>query len=822
MKKNIFTRVLCGLGMPGKIIVLIISFIGVCNPQISLAQHSISGIVRDLKTGNTLFGAHILLPDLKLTGVTDQDGQFTIHGISKGFYSIRVSYMGYNTWSQQVKIQRDTTITVSLEGGALLGEEVSITAIRAQEKYPAAFSTISGKQLQMNNLGKDIPTLLQTTPSLVVSSDAGNGIGYSSMSIRGTDLTRINVTINSIPVNDAESQGVWFVDLPDLASSTTNVQIQRGVGTSTNGAGAFGASVNFLTSDLHQDPYGELDVSGGSFNTFKSTLRFGTGLMANKICLDGRLSYIHSDGYIDRAFSNLKSFYISGGYYSKNTTIRLITFSGFERTYQAWEGVPKDSLTTNRTYNPAGEYTDNNGNICYYNNQTDNYQQDNYQFHFSQQILKNWNANLALHYTKGRGYYENYKQDASFADYSLPDVIIGGETITTTNLVNRKMMDNDFYGLTFSTNYSIPEKFKITIGGAWNHYYGQHFGKIIWAEYASTGDNDRNWYYNTGVKSDFNVYTKASYQFAGKLTIFGDLQIRYVTYRMEGTLDNLRSLDQTHRFTFFNPKAGLNYAVHKKHDIFGSFGVANREPSRNNYKDADPGKFPTNETLYDLEVGYSFKDNNVTTSINGYYMNYKNQLVLTGEINNVGEAIMVNVPESYRAGVEIAAHANFFRKLLALTLQGTFSSNKIKNFTQYIDSYDSAWNASQDTVYLGTTNLSFSPELIVNGIVTVTPVKGLSISLTSKYVGKQYIDNTCSTNRMLQGYWVTGGNVDFTFKTRIINEIAVNFAVNNLFSTRYETNAWVYPYYQAGNYYEYNGYFPQALRNFLIGITLKI
>ncbi|MEI7725123.1 MAG: TonB-dependent receptor [Bacteroidota bacterium] len=786
------------------------------------AQIAISGIITDKTAGTPLSGAHLSTGNSSLPTISGEDGRFLLNHIKPGNIIITASFMGFKTFNKGMVILHDTMLNIQLEGSALLGDEVSIIATRAHDKYPTAYSSISNNQISAVNLGKDIPSLIQGSPSVVATSDAGNGVGYSTFSVRGSDLTRINVTINSIPLNDAESQGVWFVDLPDLASSTGNIQIQRGVGTSTNGAGAFGASINFMTSDLHQDPYGELDLSGGSYNTFKSTLRFGTGLMSNKFSVDGRLSYIRSDGYIDRAFSNLKSYYLAGGYYGKKTTVKLITFSGFERTYQAWEGVPKDSLMTNRTYNPAGEYTDKSGNTAYYNNQTDNYQQDNYQLLFSQLIAKNWNFNTAVHYTKGKGYYENYKQGAAFADYGLNDVIIGGDTLTSTDLVNRKMMDNDFCGITFSTNYTLPEKLKLTLGGAWNRYYGRHSGKVVWAEYASNGDNDRNWYYNTGLKKDFNIYGKASLQLLKKLNLFADLQYRHVSYQMHGTLDNLQTLDQQHLFNFFNPKGGVFFELDKKNDFYGSIGVANREPSRNNYKDADPGHMPSNETLYDYELGYNFKLTDFTAGANFYYMAYKNQLVLTGEINNVGEAIMVNVPHSYRTGIELSASAGFFQRKLLISINATLSQNKIKDFTQYIDTYDENWNPGQDTIYLGKTDLSFSPDVILNTVITYKPIPSLSFSLDSKYVGKQYIDNTSDDGRSLKAYFVNGFSAMYTVKTKLFDEIGFNLSINNLFNRKYETSAWVYPYYQGGVYNEYNGYFPQALINFLVGVSVKI
>ncbi|MDP1621629.1 MAG: TonB-dependent receptor [Bacteroidales bacterium] len=788
-----------------------------------IAQVTISGIIIERETGNPLPGAHISVENNSLPTVSDKNGRFLLTRIKPGVGTVRASFIGYKTFYKPMLLINDTIIHIAMEGSALLGDEVNIIATRAQHKYPTAYSSISNQEISAANLGRDIPYLIQNSPSTIVTSDAGNGIGYTGISIRGTDLTRINVTVNSIPLNDAESQGVWFVDLPDMASSTENIQIQRGVGTSTNGAGAFGASINFMTTDLQQDPYGELNLSGGSYNTFKTTLRFGTGLMANKFSVDGRLSYIHSDGYIDRSFSNLKSYYLAGGYFGKNTTIRLITFSGFERTYQAWEGVPKDSLAMNRTYNPAGEYTNESGALKYYDNQTDNYQQDHYQLLFSQLLTKQWNFNTAIHYTKGKGYYENFKQDAAFGDYGLSNVIIGNDTLTATDLINRKMLDNDFYGITFSTNYTLPEKFQVTLGGAWNRYKGQHFGKVIWAEYASNGNNKRNWYYNTGLKNDLNIYGKASVQMLKKLSLFADLQYRHVSYTMKGTLDDLRLIDQEHLFNFFNPKGGLFFEINKQNDLFFSVGVANREPSRNNYKDADPGKIPTKETLYDYELGYSFKHPGVSASANLYYMDYRDQLALTGEINNVGEAIMVNVPHSYRAGIELGASAGFFQRKLLLAVNATLSKNRIRNFTHYIDAYDQDWNPlGQDTIFLGETDLSFSPNVIMGAIITYKPIARLSFTLNTKYIGKQYIDNTSNEGRSLKGYLVNGISAMYSVKTKLIGEIGFNLTVNNLFNRKYETNAWVYPYYLGGTYNEYNGYFPQALINFLFGISVKI
>jgi len=784
------------------------------------AQVTVKGTLTDQSTGAALSGAHLVWEKSNEKAVSDAEGHFIFRKLKRESGILRVSFMGYRTEKIALTLAGDTVLNISLSPEPILGDEVNITATRVQKNTPATFTNLTRKEIDDLNQGRDMPFLLQATPSVVVTSDAGNGIGYTGMNIRGSDLTRINVTVNGIPVNDAESQGVWFVDLPDLASSTENIQVQRGVGTSTNGAGAFGATVNLQTNLLRDEPYGELDLSGGSFNTFRSTLRFGTGLIAGKIAVDGRLSFIRSDGYIDRASSNLKSYYLSAGWFGKSTTLKLITYSGLEKTYQAWEGVPKDSLATNRTFNPAGIYWDSLGQVHYYNNQTDNYQQDNYQAIFSQFLTENWNLNVALHLTRGRGYYENYKEDAELADYGLINVVIGDSVISTTDLVNRKMMDNNFYGFTFSTQYNLRKKHRIILGGAWNRYYGEHFGKIIWAQYASNGDNDRNWYYNTGLKKDFNIYLKANFTITRHLNLYGDLQYRFVDYTMEGTTDKPygRRLDQQHRFNFFNPKAGVYYTFNDKHAAWFSFGIANREPSRNNYKDADSLHMPQPERLFDYELGYNLTLAWLNAGVNLYYMRYHDQLVLTGEINNVGEAIMVNVPRSYRAGIELSVSATFWKKL-NWAVTATFSRNRVLDFTEYVDNWDT-WG--QDSAYLGDTPLSFSPDLLASSILTYTPVKNLSFSWTARYVGKQYIDNTGSDERMLDGWFNNGLGAKYSFRVKPFREIGINLNVNNIFNAKYETNAWVYRYIYEGKEQEYNGYFPQALRNFLVGVTIGI
>jgi len=786
------------------------------------AQFKVHGTIRDLSTGNSLPGASVIVENTFLSTISDKDGKYIIRNLKPGDYSLIILFMGYKTITIKIPVTKDTLIDFKMEVQAILSQEVNIIATRAQPKTPATFSTLTSMDIEKLNMAQDMPYVLQTTPSVVVTSDAGTGIGYTGINIRGTDLTRINVTLNGIPVNDAESQGVWFVDLPDLASSTENIQVQRGVGTSTNGAGAFGATINIQTLNLSDKTYAELNCSVGSFNTFKTNLSFGTGLISNHFSFDGRASYITSDGYIDRAFSHLKSFCISGGYLARNTTLKFNILSGEEKTYQAWEGVPKDSLATNRTYNPSGEYIDKNGQIAYYDNQTDNYTQTHYQLIFSQEIGRKFNINAAFHYTRGKGYYESYYQDQSFSSYGLNNVVIGTDTITSTDLINQKWLNNDFYGMTFSANYSNSEKLKVTVGGAWNQYNGKNFGKVIWAEYASNSTNEWKWYDSPGKKQDFNIFTKVNLQVLNRLNLFADLQYRNVYYKLTGTLDDLRTIDQTHSFNFFNPKAGIYYDISGRQNIYFSFGTGNREPSRDNYKDADPDKLPTNETLYDFELGYNLKLKNFTAGVNLYYMDYYNQLVLTGQINDVGEAIMVNVPVSYRAGIEITAGANI-AKWLDWNISSTFSRNKIEKFTEYTDAYDSVWNfTGQVKKYRGETDLSFSPGIILTNLFNFKPVKKLTIALTSKYVGRQYLDNTSNKDRSLDPYFLNGISARYSVKIKPFESIGFHLQVNNIFSEKYESNGWVYPYYQNGELYEENGYFPQALASFLFGITLRI
>ena len=792
-------------------------------PALSMAQWRLSGTISNANNGETMPGAHIQLLGTKTITTTNAQGSYEFPDLQSGTYTIKVSYLGFESVKKTLQLNKDFILDIALKTAAIMEDAVIIHSTRAIDKTPTTFTNISREELKENDLGQDLPYMIAMTPSVVVTSDAGAGIGYTAMRIRGTDQSRINVTINGIPLNDPESQGVYWVDLPDFGSSVENMQIQRGVGTSTNGAAAFGATINLQTAKLNPKPYAEINSSGGSFNSLRNNVRFGTGLINGKFAFDGRLSKISSDGYVDRASSNLKSFFVSGAYYGKSTMLKLNIFSGKEITYQAWNGIPKELLDKNRRFNPSGMYYGPDGDTLFYDNQVDDYKQDHFQLFFAQKIGEKLNINAALHYTRGYGYYESYKESKKFGDFGLNDVIIGGDTITRSDMITRKYLDNHFYGGVFSINYE-QQRLKLTLGGGANKYDGGHYGNIIWAQYASNGSIDRNWYDNDGIKKDANIYAKAHYLFTEKLNLFADLQYRYVDYSIQGTHDDLSDLSQEHQFNFINPKAGVHYAFNQEQSAYFSVAIANREPSRNNYRDADADHTPTSEKLTDYELGYELNKQAFSLNANLYYMQYKDQLVLTGDINNVGNPIMNNVPESYRAGIEIAAAVKISKKL-RFDANMTLSQNKIKDFTEYVDNWD-YWSDPehqplQISKNLGETDISFSPNIISGAALTFMPIKDFSIAWIAKYIGKQYIDNTSSDERSLDAYLLNNIRINYAIETTFIHRIEFFIALNNVLSEEYESNAWVYRYYSDGNEYEMNGYFPQAGFNVLGGVSFR-
>ena len=698
-------------------------------------------------------------------------------------------------------------------------EEVNVNAIKADKNTPIAFTNLSKKEIEKSNLGQDLPFLISLTPSIVTTSDAGAGIGYTGFRIRGTDPSRINVTINGIPLNDSESQGVWWVNMPDFASSLENIQIQRGVGTSTNGAAAFGASINLQTIGINEVAYAKTNNTFGSFNTLKNNIELGTGVINNKFTFDTRLSKIISDGYIDRAESDLKSLYIQGAYFDKTSILKGIIFSGKERTFQAWNGVPSKYLDTNRTYN---SYT--------YENEVDNYSQTHYQLHYSKNINLNTNINLAAHYTHGQGYYEQEKLAQNLIDYNLSNIIIGNDTISSTDLIRRKWLNNDFGGITYSLNHK-KNKLNLIIGGAYNKYSGQHYGNIIWAEYASNGSFEHEYYRNIAAKFDNNVFVKSDYQASKKTLVFIDIQLRNIDYEFNGNDVDGSLGTQNIELEFLNPKFGLTHNLSKNQTLYGSYAVANKEPNRADYVESSPNSRPVHETLYDTEIGYKYTDKRLIFNVNLFNMNYDNQLIKTGEINDVGYFTSKNIKSSFRRGMEVEG-AFIINEKLNVSGNLTISENKVDSFTQYIDNWDT-WGQSQ--ILHENSDLAFSPNIIWAAQANYILNKRTRVIFNSKYVGEQYIDNTSSRERMLNDYLISNLQVDYHFNNYLFKEAKISFLINNLFDVEYISNAWIYRYItntfdprESDDYtslasdgiYDMAGYFPQAKRNYLLGLTL--
>ena len=685
---------------------------------------------------------------------------------------------------------------------------VEVRAIRAGENAPFTKTNISRKEITKTNLGQDIPFLLNQTPSVVINSDAGNGVGYTGIRIRGSDAARINVTLNGIPYNDAESQGTFFVDLPDFSSSTGSIQIQRGVGTSSNGAGAFGGSINISTNEVVKDSYAEINNSFGSFNTWKHTIKSGTGLV-NGFTTDVRLSKISSDGYIDRASSDLKSFYFSTAYIKEKTSVRVNVFSGKEKTYQAWNGISEaDLLAGNRTVNSAG--TERPGEP--YDNEIDDYTQTHYQLFFSQRLNSKLNFNTAFFLTKGKGFYEQYKADQKYSKYGMPDAPGFPTAITRSDMVRQLWLDNDFYGNIFSLQLKNKQT-EAVLGGGLTRYNGHHFGKIIWAAQGLTSVD--NWYDLSSDKNDFNIYLKQQTKVAGNWNLFYDLQFRHVKYSTEGFRDN-PTLSINKNFNFFNPKAGLSYLKNGL-KAYASYSVANKEPNRDDFE-AGALQQPLPERLHDIEAGIEKQTSNYNWAATVYYMNYKNQLVLDGKINDVGAYTRTNIPNSYRAGIEIQGGIKF-NSWMNAAANISLSENKVKNFTEYIDDYD---NGGQKTNNYSAATIAYSPSVVGGATINFIPVKNGELSFSSKYVGKQYLDNTSNNARLLHAFFVQDVRAIYTIKNKGLKEINIIAQLNNVFGKKYEPNGYTYSYFVGGETVTENYYFPMAGTNFMIGLNISL
>ncbi len=704
-----------------------------------------------------------------------------------------------------VDTQLDTLKSVELQ-------DVQVVSTRASRKTPMAFTNMNKEQLKAVNYGKDVPFLLSLTPSVTMTSDAGNGIGYTTLRVRGTDPSRINITANGIPMNDAESAQLYWVNMGDFASSVQSMQIQRGVGTSTNGSGAFGASLNMQTDNIGTEPYFGVDLSGGSYYSHKETLRFGTGLINEHWGIQGRLSNIGSKGYLDRASTKLNSYFLQAGWFGDNTVVKFITFNGIEETYHAWNYTSKyEQELYGRTYNSCGEYYDADGNTRYYDNQTDNYHQQNYQLIWNQRLNNVLSFNAALHYTKGQGYYEEYKRKRTLFEYDLDNA----KTWAKSDLVRQKKMDNDFYGAVASIQYDNKSNLQATVGGGWNKYDGDHFGLVKWVK--SPVDAllpDHKYYDNNTKKTDFNVYGKVTYEFLRGLNAYVDLQYRHVGVKMEGPTDEINwdnnqriVYDMDKSFNFFNPKFGINYDITPNHKVYISYAIAHKEPTRNNFENNINAELemPKAERLNDLELGYKYQSEVFTAGANFYWMNYKDQFVLTGEIDKIGEAITRNVDKSYRLGVEVEAAlkpVDWFR----WDVNATWAKNRVKGITVKL--------TNNSVVDLGDQPLAFSPDWIVNNIFTFN-YKGLNASIQSQYISEQYMTNTgfksyktlddngqpTDVSMMLDGHFVTNIDLSYNFKlpTLGLKDATIGVTLYNLFSAKYDNNGWAAPTYDKEN-----------------------
>ena len=687
-------------------------------------------------------------------------------------------------WAQEAQPQ-DSTQTQNLD-------EVLVKAVRVQPNAPITHSNLTKKDIRKRNLGQDIPVLLNYLPSVVSSSDAGAGIGYTYLRVRGSDATRVNVTINGIPYNDAESQGTFWVNLGDFASSVESLQLQRGVGTSTNGSGAFGASLNILTDGISENAGGEIANSFGSFGTRKHSIKFTTGLLNDHFEFAGRLSKIYSDGYVDRAFTDLKSYYLQGNYVDKNTIVKAITFGGKEKTYQAWYGLSKDQLEEDRTQNP---YT--------YDNETDNYWQDHYQLHWIETLNANWSTNIGLNYTRGKWYFEQFKDGRSAADYNN---LINEDS----DVVVRRWLDNHFYVANANVTYK-KNSLELITGISYSDYTNDHYGEIIWGSDLASGTNIRDRYYlSISDKSDFSIFSKSTFRMSEKLQGFLDIQGRFVNYTTTGLTSDRAPIDIDERFDFFNPKLGFTYTLNPGNSLYVSYARANKEPNRNDFE--SNAVDVQHEELNDFELGWRHESDRLRLNANVYYMQYNNQLVLTGALDNVGEYLRENVDKSYRLGLELDASI-VLTEQLSLVSNFALSKNKIQDLTINRD------GAVQN---LNDTNIAFSPDLITTHALEYAPNTKFRAALIGKYVGEQYLSNTDTEASKLDSYFVTDFNFTYTLPVNnVFDSIVFTGMVNNLFDLEYVDRGFTYLDTWSGpTATEIQGYYPQATRNFLLGMTL--
>lgn len=799
----------------------------------AMAQFNVRGTVRDAKSKEALVGATVQVENQNRFAITDPQGWFEISRVAAGQQTLVIKFLGYQETRQVVDVSADQVVEFLLEESTELTDEVVVYATRLTDKSPSAFSTINKVALQKQNFGQDLPIILNWSPSLVTTSDAGTGIGYTGLRIRGSDATRINVTINGVPLNESDEHGVFWVDIPDIATSTQSIQVQRGVGNSTNGAGAFGASINLQTNTRNDQPYADIINSVGSFGTQRHTVGFGTGLK-NNFVFDGRLSMIKSDGFIDRATSDLKSFYLSAGYYGKKTFVKAIVFGGNEITYQSWNGVPESRLNNDvaameETAIAEGWNATQKNNLLNsnsrtfnaytYKNQVDNYSQDHYQLHSSHRFNETITANAALHYTYGRGFYEEFKYDAAFKKYGVDTFLIGNQKIGSSDLVRRRWLQTNFYGMTYSVNYE-KDKVQSVIGGALNRHMADRFGEVIWAQVANF-PKDYRYYFNQGDKTDFNIFWKTNYQLTSAINAFVDLQYRKIDYTSKGVENELNTYRVDANFQFFNPKIGITYTLSDEQNVYASFSVANREPIRSDFINNIGTTAPKPETLRNLEAGWRLRKNTWNLTVNYFLMDYTDQLVNTGKLNDVGAAIRTNVANSYRTGIEVDATIRF-NHLISWMGNITLSQNKIKNFSEVLYDYGVNYDEYNEVVRdYKDTDIAFSPNVVGGSVLLFHPIQNVEIGLLTKYVGQQFLDNTSNSRRKIDAYLTNDIRLNYSWKPAFMKELSLSLLANNIFDVAYSSNGYTYGYLSGGSETRQNYYYPQAGRNYMLMLTLR-
>ena len=799
----------------------------------AFAQHDLQIHVSD-KNNAALSGASVTLnQQLKKT---NQQGIVQFKNLSNRTINLKISFIGYLDSSIQINPSQQQSIHIQLKEKLYQTEEIYVTATRAKDNSATTYKNLSKEEISKKNLGQDIPYLLDQTAGVVIGSDAGAGIGYTNMTIRGSDSERINVTLNGIPLNNPESMGSFFVNLPDFASSTQSIQIQRGIGTSTNGAGAFGASLNIQTDALEPKPYVEFNNSYGSFNSWKNTLKVGSGLIKNKYAFNARLSNITSDGFVERAKSNLKSFYIDGGIYSQKHQLKATVFSGKEKTYQAWYGLPQplfqgnlnaieDYASAMELYTPEEIERLKKGGLDYniytYDNQTDNYTQTHSHLNYTFKPSVKTSINAALHYTRGLGYYEEFRLYDDLADYGIA-LTDNGSPIENSDLVRRRWLDNHFYGLTYAVQHQVNPILQLTLGGAYNQYLGDHYGNVISVKANEGQDYDHRYYFNDAQKNDFNIFAKADINL-NQWLFNVDLQYRNIDYHSEGDDNKIKNFRFEDKLNFFNPKLGATYFINSNSNFYASYAFASKEPNRKDYVENPANIFPKPEKMQDIEAGYRINQANFSLGANLYAMLYKDQLIPTGKINDVGEPLRMNVEDSYRIGIE--ADASWaISKLFTWSATAALSQNKIQNFTELVNIYNDVWDKIGEQEYhYNSTDIAKSPAVVLSNNLTFKPTDALAISLLSKYVSKMYLDNSSTEERSLKSSLVHHAQATYRFSALGLKNIDLNLLVNNLFNTTYATNGytWGQIFESKGTRDYYNFYYPQAGTNFLLGLNIR-